>query len=306
MLFICLGLFLEYRKDKKVMAYLSMFSVASVIYFLAIIYIVMPQFTNSGQYEGFAYSILGTTPLEALQNIFLHPIDAIKTLFINHTGQPHGDFIKMELHILVIVSGAYLLILKPGYLIMLIPIYFQKMFHDNIHMWGINGQYAIEFAPILAIGIFSAISEFKAKKTRNILSMIILSGMVLASIRVMDNTVVYTQKSRVRFYQSRHYQRDFNISETHSQMNKIPAGAAVSAQSPFVPHLSLREKIYQFPFIKDAEYILLSGKEEKYPLDEDSFAKSFNRLKTDGNWVINYSDDYLLILKKKSTFPTKD
>lgn len=48
---------------------------------------------------------------------------------------------------------------KPVYLIMLIPVYVQKLFHDNYGMWSISGQYVIEFAPILAIGTFSVLGQ---------------------------------------------------------------------------------------------------------------------------------------------------
>ena len=82
-----------------------------------------------------------------------------------------GDFVKMELYVLLLVSGLFFLLKKPQYLLMLLPIFFQKLFHDYYAMWGISGQYSIEFAPIMAIGIFMVISEFKSEKRVNIISL---------------------------------------------------------------------------------------------------------------------------------------
>ncbi len=104
-----------------------------------------------------------------------------------------------------------MLCFKPNYLIMLIPIYFQKLFHDNYIMWSIDAQYSIEFAPILTIGVFSVISKYKKRYLVNTLSAIVLIGTLISTIRTMDNTVVYTNKSKIRIYQPRHYKRNYNV-----------------------------------------------------------------------------------------------
>ena len=52
---------------------------------------------------------------------------------------------------------------------------------------------------------------------------------------------------------------DHHASVAQKFIREIPAGAIVSAQSPFVPHLSERRKLYQFPRVLDAEFVLLDG-----------------------------------------------
>jgi uncharacterized membrane protein len=297
-LFICLGLLIEYRKERTSVLYLCAYSVFSVVYFVTILYGIMPSITNTGKYDGFTYSAIGNTPLEAITYLATHPVEAFNILFTNHINHPNGHFVKLELHILVLVSGLYFLLFKPQYLVMLIPVYIQKMYHDNILVWGIYGQYSIEFAPILAIGIFSGIAEFRNKKTEKILAIIALAGIVLATLRIMDNTVLYTQKSRIRFYQAAHYQRNYDVKEVHRQLNHLPRTAKISAQTQFVPHLALRENIYQFPIINDAEYIVVSEKEGKYPLDEESFAVEIKKIMESGEWEEHYREDGLVILRR--------
>jgi len=299
LIFICLGMAVEYRKDKKALSYLSVFILLSVIYFLLIINVIIPKLSNSNQYNLFSYSILGKTPFEAIKDLMMHPLDNLKVLFTNHNNSINGDNVKIEMLILVLISGVYLLFLKPRYLIMLIPIFFQKLYHDNYHVWGIGGQYSIEFAPILAIGVFSVIGELKERKYVNILSAIVILGVLLSTVRVMDNTVFYTQKSRMRIYQASHYKRNYDVRNINDQLHKIPGDAPVSAQSPFIPHLSLRDKIYQFPIVKDAEYIVLSEKEGKYPLDEESFDIEIKRLMASDEWETWYKSEDLVILRKK-------
>lgn len=298
MFFICMGLLIEYRKDRKSLIYLLAFSVFSMIYFTTVVNIIMPLITVSGKYNGFGYTSLGQTPVEALKDIILHPTESFNTLFNNHTNQPYGDYVKLELHIMVLVSGLYLLLFKPYYLIMLIPVYFQKMFHDNVQMWGVNGQYAIEFAPILAIGIFTGISEFKSRNIERVLALVALAGILFSTIRVMDRTVVYTNKSRIRFYQASHYKRNYNVKAVQQQLKQLPGDAKISALTPLVPHLALRDNIYQFPILKDAEYVVYSEKEGKYPLSEDEFAIEIKRLTDSGEWVEWSKSEGFVILKK--------
>ena len=115
----------------------------------------------------------------------------------------------------------------------------------------------------------------------------------------MDSTIKYTDKSKIRFYQKSHYQRNYNTKLFHQQLNKIPIDAKISAQSPFVPHLSLRENIYQFPIIKNADYIIYSRKENSYPLSKQQFNLKVNELEHSTEWKILF-DDELTILKKIS------
>jgi len=296
-LFICIGLVIEFRKDRKKVYRLLLFASISFIYFITVINIIIPYFSPNNEYSGFLYSYLGNNSLDAIKTIITHPIDSLKALFTNHNNSLHGDYVKGEIHILLIVSGLFFLIKKPQYIFMLLPIYFQKFFHDSPDIWGLGGHYNIEFAPILTIGIFSVISDFKRITLNKTMAIFVLVLSLASTIRTMDNTVKNTDKSRIRFYKLSHYQRDYNVKEVHQQLKKIPETAKVSAQSPFLPHLSLRESIYQFPIIKDADYIIYSRNEGSYPLSKNDFDSKLNELEQSGDWEKLY-DDGVTILKK--------
>lgn len=295
--FICLGMAIEYRNDAKKISLLLMYAGISIIYFISVIAFIIPSFSTQDEYGGFLYSFLGNNAFDAFKTLITQPIDSFIALFTNHNNHPHGDFVKAELHLIVLASGLPLLIKKPQYLLMLVPIYFQKLFHNNYLMWGIGSQYNIEFAPIMAIGIFKVISEIKNLKISLIMSFIVLFFVIASTIRTMDQTILFTDKSRVRFYQKNHYQRNYNVKSVHQQLAKIPKDAKVSAQSPFVPHLSLRENIFQFPIIRNADYIIYSRNESSYPLSQDEFEVKINTLEQSNDWEILYNKE-LVILKK--------
>jgi uncharacterized membrane protein len=296
--FICLGSFFEYKNDKKSVYYLLTFALGAMLYYVIITSFVMPWISNGGKYPHFNYSVLGNNSLEAIKYLVLHPFAAVKMLFINHTNNPLGDYVKVEMHILIFVSGVYILFKKPHFILMLVPVYFQKLFNDDYGMWGIGAQYSIEFAPILAIGIFSVLQEIKNKILFRIITIMIMAGVLCSTFRVMDHTVFFTNKSKIRIYKESHYKRDYNVKLVHEQLNKIPVDAKISSQSPFLPHLALRDKIYQFPIIKDAEYIIYSNKEETYPLEKDAFYLKVQELMNTKNWEETFKSEDIVILKR--------
>jgi len=301
LVFVCIGLAIQYRKDLPIRNYLMLATLFCMIFFISITSFVMPAFSNENMYPHFHYSVLGKNFHEAIFNLLRHPFEMMKVLFTNHTNHPYGDYVKLELHALIILSGLPLLFKKPQFLFMLIPIYFQKLLHDDYSMWGIGGQYSIEFAPIMAIGIFITISEFKNNKLINILSLTVLSLTLFCTLRIMDNTIFPTSKSRIRLYQASHYTSNYNVSNLHRQLSMIPKDGIVSAQSAFVPQLALRDKIYQFPLIKDAEYVVYSLKENCYPITKDAFINFINELENSIEWTIQYKDEDITILKRKYT-----
>ena len=296
--FVCLGLAIEYRREIKTLQLLLAFSGIALIYFVSVILFIIPAFSEAGKYGGFLYTNLGDTPGEALITLVTNPTDAVRKLFFNHTGNVYGDYVKLEFHISILFSGVYLLFRKPAFLLMLVPLYAQKLFHDSFRAWGTVSQYVVEFTPILAIGAFSVLTSVKRKPLKHILLFILMAGTLAATIKVMDNPVLYSDKTRIQFYNAPHYSRTYNVEIVHEQLNRIPKDARVSALSPFVPHLALRDHIYQFPIIKDAEYIIYSGKENTYPMKKDEFKILTNQLENSTEWTIEFKNEDFTILKR--------
>src|SRR5690606_11621531 len=103
---------------------------------------------------------------------------------------------------------------------------------------------------------------------------------------------------QIRFYNPEHYSRNFNVANIHLQLSRIPEHAAVSAQTPFVPHLALRNDIYQFPILKNADYIVYSENESSYPLTKEQFDKKLDEILISGQWEFVYEGE-ISILKRR-------
>ncbi len=80
-------------------------------------------------------------------------------------------------------------------------------------------------------------------------------------------------------------------------IDQIPPEAPVSTTPPLHPHLAHREKIYIYPTIADAEYVLLdvSSRTDAHPND---VRRTFDTLVEDGEFEIVDADDGYVLLRK--------
>lgn len=299
--FIFTGMMMKYRKDRKKLLASSVLAAISIIYFLIVVKWIIPSANNSGSgYLHFRYAALGSNMGEAISTIFSKPLYTFKLLFVNHLGIPAGDYVKSELHISLLLSGLILLFYRPYYLWMLLPIYGQKMFCDYYQYWGIGYHYSVEFLPIITIGAFTLINDFKNNRTRRIFAytLIILTSAV--TFHSCDHTYTYFNRQKLRFYQNPHYARSFNISDAYTSLKLIPDNAAVCTQDEFVPHICFRDKIYLYPYIEDAEYIFLNTEANFYPYTtKKEYDTSIDSLRNSKEWENIYHKNFTLIFKRE-------
>lgn len=302
MAFICIGLCLLYWKDKSQRLTGMLFALASFLYFLLIVQFVMPALANHGEtYVQLRsnYSALGSGMGDVVTTIFTNPVHVFKLLFVNHTGNPSGDDNKMETYLFFLLSGGLLLFLRPQFLIMLIPIIAQKMFHNDYLKWGIGFHYSVEFAPVCSLGVFFVIAQLKDERWKKYLAPLMTVLSLTMTIRSFDQSSTYFNRDLHRIYQARHYKKEYDVKEAYRALSLIPQESKVSAQSPFVPHLAFRDYIYQFPEVRDAEYIVFSFKEGPYPATQQYFDSQTDSLKNSEEWEKIYDQNEMIILKRK-------
>jgi uncharacterized membrane protein len=300
--FICAGLIIQYRKDKKKLLPLTLLACLALFYFILIVGVVMPALSNAGRgYQHLKYQTLGGSVGKVLETIFVHPRHTFSLLFINHLKDPSYNEIKTELHFIVLLSGGFALLLNPRFLVMLIPVYAQKLFSDNMYMWGINAQYSIEFAPILTLALFHWISGIKTK-LQFVIALLFTVLCSVATISTIDYRVSkYYSPVHLRFWDARHYKNVYNVEEVHKALKLIPSDVPVSAQTMVVPHLALRNTIYQFPTIYNSQYIiLLPGEESTWPLNLRDYNNKIKKLKESSQWELITDNSFLLIFKRKN------
>lgn len=300
MFFLSLGLALEDIRNLKKLAVMLSYMVLSATYFLVVTKIIMPHFSASGTYHHFHYDVLGKDPIEAVKTLVTQPISTLKFLVLDINGEK--SLIKLEFIYFFFVSGGLFLFRRPSALVMILPLVFQKLFHNNLAMWSVICQYSIEFAPLVVLISFSVVHQIKQYNLSRILPLVLLVSNFYLTLKLMDRVEAPIAKENIRIYAAMHYRyRDIDRKEVLKALAKIPESAAVSTQDPLNSQLAWRDKIYQYPILRDAEYVVFSRKiQNTYPLTNEEFYASIQKLLDSGDWNYLVDNSDISILKRKT------
>lgn len=298
---VCAGLLFEFRKSKKHLIWLSLFIAFSIFYFAITVSVIMPMLSPELKYAHYKYHILGNNYSEAFRFIVQNPLETIRILFVNHSGQLEYNRVKTEFYLFIALSGFVILLFRPWFLLMLIVPIIGKMCYDQPSVWSIDAHYSVEFAPIICIGsalVLAGMKKIRRMKTAMVLLLISTAG---TTVRLMDYTVYKRDYMRLRIYQAGHYKRIYDVRKIHKAIKLIPDDASISAQSAILPHLAYRDKAYMLPIVRDAQFIIASFAEQgSYPLDSAGLHKQINDSLNSGLWKIIDKSGEVIVLKRRS------
>jgi uncharacterized membrane protein len=302
--FIGFGLFLCHNKDKQLRRSALFLSLIAAVYFILVMKYIMPFFFDKNMsYLHYDFNILGNNFEEALINIIQKPLYTISLLFKNHLNESVSKGIKWELHSMVLLSGGIFMLYKPQYLIMLLPIYGQKLFNNNFVIWGINLHYSIEFVPILTIAAFDAMNSIKLLKIKFIVAGITTIICIAATVIKLDHRVSkYYNPIESQFYAKQHWRTQYDVKKINRLLKTIPGDSKVCAQEMLCPHLAFRRYIYVLPYCKDPDCVIFfTGNDNFYPFKSRAdYNSELKKYKESQEWSCFYADSDLVILNRKS------
>jgi uncharacterized membrane protein len=301
--FIGLFLLMSNYRDKQFRT-MSFATIAlSVIYFILVFAVIIPAIETPGvKYGLFNYSALGNGPSQAFAFICKHPVETIRLLFINQSGNPQFNDLKPEFYIYYMAFGGFLLFFKPRYLLIYIPILAKKMLNDDPIRWSIETYYSIEFISILPITTFLIISELKSKYIKNTVLIIVCATSLLFTLYAMDSRhhrLKYFDDKKYAFYKSTMYKGEMDVKKVYKHLRHVPPDAKVSASGKITPHLAFRPGIYYFPRVDDAEYLVIFPHLKNWPLTWEQFNKELDRYRNNTMWENVVNDTDLVIFRRK-------
>ena len=301
--FIFIGIILKdfgfkFKKYPKDILILIAFS---FVYFVVISGIVMPYISEGKGFNQFdRYDHLGQNVPEILRTLIKRPKYAFSLFFEDVTETGVAGY-KSELYFAFLLSGGLLTIRRPVFLLMLLPIFAQKMLTKDSALWGVGNQYSIEFIPILSWAIIDFVKEQKQEKNKFYASLGAMLMTGILTFHLMDAPNYYLPINNLRFYQERHYTReDLSVKKLYKTLESIPDDAAISVCAELGAHLAFREKIYHFPYVADAEYVLILKKPENYhPFpNKESYFHGRDSLLKSPFWKLKSSENNLIIMTK--------
>lgn len=300
--FIFIVLIIWHWKEKKIIRLCLAGILASVIYFILLFKVFIPMCeTPNVHYTLFQYSSLGGTPWEAVVHILKHPIDAFKLLYKNAAPDHYTDDVKKEFYRVYIISGGFLMLLRPQYIIWFIPIIAQKMFNDDYVRWSIMGYYGDQVVAIFPISIFLAVSAFRSKGVRYFLA---VAACILAfsetryKMNINNRDLVWGNTIKENVFDPNFFHPGYDVAKIHADLKLIPPDAKVCASESILPHVSQRPYAYEFPDVEDAGYIAVFTFKNFYATDDVTYRKALDQYLLNPSWkVIAYNPPFLLMKK---------
>jgi uncharacterized membrane protein len=297
--FVSLGLFWKYFNWKESRKYILFFAAFSLLYFLVMVKWVMPTIAGEEDFVHFGkYPVLGGDMTAAIKFIVMHPLEFIRLLFVNHMPEdPTYNNEKVFFYLVLFVAGGWALFVRPWYFVMILPIIIQKELTNQPSTWGCVYQYSIELAPIVVLAVIEVVSKWKMNT--NLIGPILLLFTVSSSKFGFEECTKLWETQRFIFWQEAHFKPDYDLDDVKILMNKIPADAAVMANSAYVGQLAYRDKCYTLPFVKDSEYILISSTESTYPLSAEQTNEFIQAIQVDSTWNLVEQRGHVYLFQRK-------
>ena len=261
---IAFGLYiLLVQRNKKVGAATLIIGAA---WFVLVPFIVLPAIMTTDQTEGYqhansSYSYLGTSLPQIVQTVVSQP-----GLVWQYAGQAERLLAVFNF----LWPAAFLFLLAPELAFFLLPHFGFLLASTGDPM----GQLRDWYPSVLLILLYWAVAVGASRLARR-WQRIALGVLLLASFAAWITSSQLWPGPR---FDATRYQISAHERQVEGLLAEIPQDAIVMAQDPLVPHLSHRQDIYLFPWVRHGnrpDFIVFDREMRRYPLGPDQYRTFF-------------------------------
>jgi uncharacterized membrane protein len=187
------------------------------------------------------YARLGSSFGGVVSGLLLHPVDALVSVL---TGE------RLVYLLALLAPLGFLPLLSPVDLVGAVPAFAQNLLSSDPVLYNHRTQYQAYVLPFLitaAIAGYARMARRSARWANMVLAVAMVASLALAS-RTVNNFAL------ARWWPTSAHAAAYAV------LARVPPAAVVSAQDPYVAHLSLRPLVFVFPGgIDKSEYLLLNA-----------------------------------------------
>jgi len=192
----------------------------------------------------------------------------------------------------------FLPLFSPFYLLTALPIWLERLLSATQARWLFEQYYGISLTPFLVIATGQTLKALSKRVTFKIWQLPSIIWMTLVIFFLSLTVAVIKHAPITRLIHSTYY----HISTVEASMNQavslIPPLSSVSAQQPFVSHLSGRSEIYWFPeHINEVKYVLVVNSRPATPLNDTERGAYITVLLKDKTKVLVYENNGVYLFR---------
>ncbi len=279
-------------------------AVAGIAWSMIAILVVIPAFNphNSSPYTGY-YAYLGHDIPHVVLTLVTHPWIPVACM-VTGTGPAYMNSLLAPVGFLSLLSPERLLLGLPSLLI--------NILSDDGNMARVNTfHYTAPIIPAIMVAAITGARRASAvlgtRRPLAAMAETVVMVVLLASSMVYHRLEGFTPLS-VRFSVPAITAHDM---VGYQVLKAVPADASLSVQDALNPHVSEREKLYIFPRVDDAEYVLAdqlrdsnSSDPEKPSMKHRYELRILDDLMKSGDFDVVLKMDGYVLLKRKNGAPT--
>ena len=244
--FVLAALLPVHWRDKGLRRGLGIGLGVATVYLAVVTLWVMPSLGGSSR--GFwRYEWMGGSFSDVARWLVTHPFEALRDLFINFTHEADCDHLKHEFYVCFLLSGGLCCLLRPHYLIMLLPPLALKMLAATpSNFWGVNFHYNVELCMVACVATVDVVC--RRERNNELLATVFVLLTAATLVYTVNNPVSEIRRANTNIFAKEHYrQYDIDVHAACRMLRQIPPDASVCATTMFTPHLATRDSIYIFP-----------------------------------------------------------
>ncbi|MCS7002318.1 MAG: DUF2079 domain-containing protein, partial [Dehalococcoidia bacterium] len=218
---------------------------------------LIPWFEGSGAYTYLGrYDGLGDTPFAVVATVFADPFGTLARL---------ATADRLTFVLSFVAPTALLAILAPDVLLLAAPTFGYLLTSSYPAQYSLGRQYGVFLTPMLTIAAAVAWRRIAGWFSGRAPALMPALATMTVTASALTAAAYGPGPMMAAFDPDRYVVTERSL-QARRIMALIPHDASVSAQENLAPHLSHRERLYLFPALHDADFVILDNDGGTYPL----------------------------------------
>lgn len=278
--------------------------VACAAWFYVVTAVIQPALLEPGarMIHVLRFRAFGETTLAATTGMLSHPGRALVTLL--------SPLQKTETLAVTTGSFGFLPLLSPEGLLLALPNLAERFLSDKREMWGLGFHYSWPTVGFFSVGALFTLARLRERLTRWLATRGVSSlegrldlgaGAFLLALVLAVPPLASPTGFELASLEKPYFASHEEVARYRRALALIPDDAAVIAQNHFLPHLALREHIWQPQerFVERANWIVLDPAASPWPHDARHVARLVARLRADPGFAVAFEEGSTVLFRRR-------
>ncbi|MBI1948269.1 MAG: DUF2079 domain-containing protein [Deltaproteobacteria bacterium] len=288
----------QYRREGIAIA------VACAAWFYVVTAVIQPAQLEPGarMIHVLRFRAFGESTIEATLGMLLHPGRALLALL--------SPLEKTQTLAVTAGTFGFLPLASPEGLVLALPNLAERFLSDKREMWGLGFHYGWPTVGFFSVGALFTLARLWAAAARRLTArgasaiegrLDVAGGALLLALTLAVPPLASPTGFELASLEKRYFASAEQVARYRRALALIPDDAAVVAQNHFLPHLALREHVWQPEerFVERADWIVLDPAASPWPHSARHVAQLVASLRADPRFTVAFEEGSTLVFRRR-------